>query len=374
MQRPVRFLTALLCSSLLAPAAQAAGLKVSLTERSQWPSPMNSPRAFDVASRAEIAAFTEVMADADASTEPPTGDAASISKWKERMHGVLVENFAKARETCATGALFCEGEVPRDWAALVATARAGLAKLPEDLKPWYAEQKPFYQGYLYELVRLAGLFPRTTSEILPLSPSEKFGLELPDRSFLLTFDDGPTPKGTGGTDAVTSLVRAEGIHAAFFLLGNNYEARRKATSVEQLKALYAGMCVGSHGQEHKSHASWAGAVPGMASFHPKLAESLPEGQTKLTLFRPPYGQRTPEILQTLERGGMKDILWNIDSQDWHASNSGPKAAGRVLSLMLVWRHGNILFHDIHPKAAEALPRIWRDTHGSGVKWVDCHEE
>ena len=44
-------------------------------------------------------------------------------------------------------------------------------------------------------------------------------------------------------------------------------------------------------------------------------------------------------------------------QDWHASNSGPKAAGRVLSLMLVWRHGNILFHDIHPKAAEALPRI-----------------
>ena len=117
------------------------------------------------------------------------------------MHGVLVENFAKARETCATGALFCEGEVPKDWAALVATSRAGLAKLPADLKPWYAEQKPFYQGYLYELVRLAGLFPKTTSEILPLSPSEKFGLELPDRSFLLTFDDGPTPQGKGGTDA-----------------------------------------------------------------------------------------------------------------------------------------------------------------------------
>ncbi|PTL75850.1 polysaccharide deacetylase family protein [Vitiosangium sp. GDMCC 1.1324] len=374
MHRSFRILTALLCTSLLAPSAHAAGLKVSLTERSQWRSPLTSPQSFDVASRAEIAVFTEVLADSDASTEVE-GNAASVAKWKERMHKVLVENFAKARETCATGALFCEGSVPKDWETLVATSRMGLAKLPADLAPWYAEQKPFYQGYLYELVRLAGLFPKTTSEILPLSPSERFGLELPDRSFLLTFDDGPTsPTPKGGTDAVTAMVRAEGIHAAFFLLGNNYETRRKATSVEQLRALYAGMCVGSHGQEHRSHATWAGAVAGMESFHAKLAETLPEGQSKLTLFRPPYGQRNPEILQALERAGMKNILWNIDSQDWHASTTGPKAAGRVLSLMLLWRHGTILFHDIHPKALEALPRIWRDTRGSGVSWVDCHDE
>ena len=52
MHRPFRYLTALLCSSLLAPAAHAGGLKVSLTERSQWPSPLSSPQAFDVASRA----------------------------------------------------------------------------------------------------------------------------------------------------------------------------------------------------------------------------------------------------------------------------------------------------------------------------------
>ena len=93
----------------------------------------------------------------------------------------------------------------------------------------------------------------------------------------------------------------------------------------------------------------------MESFHPRLTESLPEGQSKLTLFRPPYGQRNAELLQALERGGLKNILWNIDSQDWHASTTGTKAAGRVLSLMLLWRHGTILFHDIHPKAPQALP-------------------
>jgi hypothetical protein len=36
--------------------------------------------------------------------------------------------------------------------------------------------------------------------------------------------------------------------------------------------------------------------------------------------------------------------------------------------------GIILFHDIHPKATDALPRIWRETRGSGVRWLDCREQ
>jgi peptidoglycan/xylan/chitin deacetylase (PgdA/CDA1 family) len=361
------------CAALLVPSAHAAGLKVSLTERAHWPWPLESPQAFDVASRAEIAVYVEALADSETHEPAGPGNAASLARWKEGMRKVLVENFRKARETCAAGALFCEGEVPASWEALVVTARTGLGRLPAALSPWYAEQKPFHQGYLREQVRLARLFPKVTSEILPLAPSERFGLEWPDRHFLLTFDDGPTPRG-GGTDVLIEKLRAEGIHAAFFLLGSAYKARRKATSVEGLRTLYAGMCVGSHGDEHRSHATWGGAVEGMTAFHSRLAESLPEGQAKLTLFRPPYGQRTPAILEALERGGMKDVLWNIDSQDWHASNTGPKTAGRVLTLMLLWRRGNILFHDIHPKALAALPRIWSEVRGSGVSWVDCREQ
>ena len=218
MHCSLRVLTALLCVSLFVPSAHAAGLKVSLTERALWPWPLESPKAFDVASRAEIAVFVEAMAESDARNDAP-GDAVSVARWKDRMREVLVENFAKARETCADGALLCEGPVPGNWDALVSTAKGALGKLPAELAPWYAEQKPFHQGYLYEQVRLAGLFPKVTSEILPLAPSERFGLELPDRSFLLTFDDGPTPKG-GGTDTLTTQLRAQGIHAAFFLLGS----------------------------------------------------------------------------------------------------------------------------------------------------------
>jgi peptidoglycan/xylan/chitin deacetylase (PgdA/CDA1 family) len=363
-------LIVLLAVALHGPVASAAP-SVALTERAHWPHSLDSPEAFDLASRAELAVFVDQLATSDA-RRAASRKRRSVELWKERTRRVLVENFARARGTCASSALLCAGAVPGNWEELVVASREGLATLPAELGPWYAEQRGFYAGYLGELLRLAGLFPGVTSEILPFNSSERLGLELPDRHFLLTFDDGPSPRG-GQTDELTGMLRAEGLHAVFFLLGSRYEARREVASVARLQALYAGMCVASHGQEHRSHATWAGAEAEMERFHARLRESLPEGQARLTLFRPPYGQRTPEMLQALAREGMTNMLWNIDSQDWHRSVRGSQASGRVLSLMLLWRRGIILFHDVHPKAREALPRIWRETRGAGVRWVDCRQ-
>ena len=44
---------------------------------------------------------------------------------------------------------------------------------------------------------------------------------------------------------------------------------------------------------------------------------------------------------------------------------------RTLGLMLAWRHGIVLFHDIHPKVRTALPAILDATAGSGIQWQDC---
>lgn len=362
---------ALLCAALLCPTARAADLKVALTERAHWPFALSTPEAFDTASRAELALFIEALAASDA-RKPGPGSAATVAQWKERMRQVLVENFASARATCTPGALLCEGPVPENWDALVTAAHEGLQRLPAPLRAWSAEHRAFHQTYLAEQLRLAGLFPQVSSEILPLEVSERTGLELPDRHFLLTFDDGPTPPG-GETDALTALVRAEGLHAAFFLLGNHYEERREATSAGQLRALYAGMCVGSHGHEHRSLVTAPDVKAKLEAFHARLAQTLPEGQPRVTLFRPPYGQRNRALLDLIAREGMTDTLWNIDSQDWREGVTGAPDAGRVVTLMLLWRRGTILFHDVHPKAHEALPRIWRETRGSGVVWVDCRE-
>jgi peptidoglycan-N-acetylglucosamine deacetylase len=65
-------------------------------------------------------------------------------------------------------------------------------------------------------------------------------------------------------------------------------------------------------------------------------------------------------------------FWNIDSQDWNAKASNDEVKQRVLTLMLLWRHGVILFHDIHTKAQTALPWLLEQTHASGITWENCH--
>ena len=44
------------------------------------------------------------------------------------------------------------------------------------------------------------------------------------------------------------------------------------------------------------------------------------------------------------------------------------------TLMLTRRRGIALFHDVHPKAKLALPRIIARFKDAGVTCADCHQE
>jgi hypothetical protein len=66
-------------------------------------------------------------------------------------------------------------------------------------------------------------------------------------------------------------------------------------------------------------------------------------------------------------------LWQIDSQDWSSKVSAAAAGQRVLTLMLLWRRGVLLFHDIHSKAAGALPWVLQASQGAPVRWMDCRD-
>jgi hypothetical protein len=65
------------------------------------------------------------------------------------------------------------------------------------------------------------------------------------------------------------------------------------------------------------------------------------------------------------------VLWNIDSMDWRKKITPAAMRGRIVSLMLVWRRGIVLFHDVHEIVQRALPAIVHDLEGSGVEWLDC---
>lgn len=370
--------TALVCAPL---GAKAAGpVRIATSDRTLWPYRVDSTQAFDLASRAEILAFANVWAANDTQRDAnawaawlsiEAANPVSIERWQGQNRTLWIENFEKASLSCQAGTdLFCPAAHLHTWAEIVAFARRHWASLPEPLRPWAAEQQRFYEAYLYEQLRLAALFPNITSEILAYDDSEILGTGYPDRSFLLTFDDGPTAV-SGDTDQLIALLRQRHVSALFFLLGDRLKLRLDASTPATLKVLYEGMCVASHGGTHRLHPKTENWRQSIDSTNAALSTILPSGQTSVKYFRPPYGQRTREISRYIVSLHQRDMLWNIDSQDWNSGITPEQITGRTVSLMLLWRRGILLFHDVHPGAKKALPAILGATEKSGIRWMSC---
>jgi len=174
------------------------------------------------------------------------------------------------------------------------------------------------------------------------------GRNFPEKALLLTFDDGPSNK---NTPAVLEVLKRYGIKAVFFEVGRNLG---KPQSLAQ-KEIEAGHTLANHTFTH--------------AFLPKLSDAkmeeqltdttqalLPSTKVSPALFRPPYGARNEEVLKLADKLGMKTVLWNVDSMDW-ADPVPASIAKRVLAQVDKEKRGILLFHDIHERAAEALPTI-----------------
>jgi peptidoglycan/xylan/chitin deacetylase (PgdA/CDA1 family) len=356
------------------PAFAAGPAAVGRSDRSLWPERLDSARAFDAASRAEIVSFAAALGetrdlDATALAEVLSVKSAnpeSVREWRRLTRERLAENLRRASTACAAGDWLCDPEATAD--KLDEMAARLDTSMPERLRAWRENARAFHRAYAKEQLRLAALFPHPTSEVLAVADGERTGFELPDRRFLLTFDDGPSVR-HGSTDELLSVLREAGHNGIFYMLGERLAARQEQESDASLQQDFAGMCVASHGAHHVSHqglANWQGSV---TETDARLRRAF--GAHYRPLFRPPYGQRKVDSGSFFAEQGLAVALWNIDSQDWSATVDAGDVESRVLSLMLLWRRGVILFHDIHRKAARALPELWHATSGTGVVWAEC---
>jgi len=357
-----------------APASAVGPDTVARIDRSLWPVPLQGEAGFDRASRAEILVAISALHDfteADetsliATLHVKQADTASVRKVASKFSAILVKNYQLAAAACSTGEWPCPKAGSET--ELLAAGRALSTGMPANFQPWFDAATRFHQVYMAEVMRLAAVFPRVSSEIDTYSDVERTGFELSDRHFMLTFDDGPTAK-DGQTDQLLSVLHGNGIHSAFFLLGERLEQRLKQTSPATLGALYEGQCAGDHGWQHQSHQRWAEWQSSVVNTRDLVKESLPD--TYRPWFRPPYGQRLSDSGAFFSQNGLRVILWNIDSQDWNSGVSAMEVAQRVQSLMLLWRHGVVLMHDIHPKAKVAVPWLLDQNKADGVVWEDC---
>lgn len=367
-----------LITTLLAAAAacsQAAGPSaVAIGDRATWPAPFASADDFDLASRAELLAFGKALADTErlsdsqlqARLKVKSFDHASVDRIRARYWQRLTANYIAASAHCGNDAAFCE--TVRDQAGFMRAARSFDTPENSAYQAWFSQASAFHATYVNELLRLAALFPRISSEVDTYSSREIDGSGLPDRTFLLTFDDGPSAR-DGSTDKLLQTLRASRVNGVFFTLGTQLQARLQQSDASATRDAYRGMCVGSHGWEHRSHSTWPAWQESVARSIGLVRANLPD--SVVPLFRPPYGQRKADSGGFFASQGLYVALWNIDSQDWNEKVSADEVKQRVMTLMLLWRHGIVLFHDIHPKAQVAVPWLQQQLGGAGVQWMDC---
>jgi len=341
-----------------------------------WHEPVNTRSGFDKASRATLLTYVlaiqklQKLFDADmlAAFKIKSINRASVSKWADEALVLALLNYQRAATACVSEDWTCPGNIATV-ADLLKQAQALRVKTPDDLEAWQNNLADFSHAYVAEQMRLAALFPKVSSEIDLFNDKEWTGDEFPDRQFFLSFDDGPSAA-HGNTDDVLAMLAANRKSAVFFVLGENFRNRLQKTDAATLAGLYNKQCVASHGWEHQSHAKW-----------PQWQDSIKRTQALLTLvvakdnflllFRPPYGQRKADSGAFFQEQLLQVGLWNLDSQDWNAHVDANDIVNRMVTLMLIKRHGVLLFHDVHPKAKAALPVIFNEL-GTAVEWGDCH--
>lgn len=369
----------LLCCALHIHAAGPA--MIAKVDRQLWQEPINTPESFDKASRAYVLVYglmlqeMQKLSDTDMKTtfKIKTVNRGSVTKWLNKELALSLRNYQAAAKNCVDTDWTCVGSVTSA-ADLIKKSETWVTKIPPNLSAWRVNLEQFTRTYITEQMRLAALFPAVSSEIDTFNDRELTGDAFADRQFLLTFDDGPT-QAQGDTDEVLAMLAANQKSAVFFVLGENFQHRWHKTDAKTLAALYKNQCVAIHGWEHQSHAKWKKWQDSIKRTQALLISVLAkQNETTgsfLALFRPPYGQRKADSGSFFQQQNLQVMLWNSDSQDWNNQVNSDDVFNRMIALMLIKRHGVLLFHDVQPKAKTALPLLFNEL-GNAVEWRDCH--
>lgn len=174
----------------------------------------------------------------------------------------------------------------------------------------------------------------------------------------LTFDDGPSET----TPRLLDMLAEEEVTVSFFLNGNPALTRPSV-----LRRAYAeGHEVASHNHLHEhmpEHFSDEELDHQVAAVSAMVRRQT--GHT-VELFRPPFGDSSPEVLEEIGRQGMAEILWSQDSEDW----TGLSSREIVENVVDEAEPGAVvLLHDTIEPTLEAVPEILDQLRGQGYEFV-----
>jgi len=129
----------------------------------------------------------------------------------------------------------------------------------------------------------------------------------------LTYDDGPNPP---YTNQLLDLLERHQVKATFFVIGQIIEKHPETIRL----ILSKGHELGNHSYSHKSlifENPWF--IRSEIEKTDRLLRQL--GVKQEIHFRAPYGRKLLVLPYILAKMQKKNILWNLDSKDYEASNS-----------------------------------------------------
>ncbi|VVP35665.1 polysaccharide deacetylase family protein [Pseudomonas fluorescens] len=359
---------------LLSFGAMAAPGDAATLDRSTWPEKLSSPTLFDVASRAEILMFARVLLASESLDEPALAqhlglrkiNLEAVNQLRQRLWQRLLTNYNFAQQSCDQDASFCF--LVEDMETLRGQAAKFQVSDESYYTKWAEPSRLFHAQYLDEQLRKAALFPQTSSEVDRFGDYERNGDGMHDRLFLLTFDSAANiaPDNTGW---VAEYLRKSNISGTFFVLGKDIQTRLAEQPVASLQGVYSQQCIGVQGWEFRSHSHWQDWQDSVRRSVELVKSKLPENY--VPLFRPPDGQRRADAEGFFNAQGLRVALWDIDAQDGAGKLKGNPSTQRVLTLMLLWRHGVINFNVKQDAVKTALPWLITQTAQSGIGWEDC---
>ena len=179
----------------------------------------------------------------------------------------------------------------------------------------------------------------------------------------ITFDDGPGAY----TPQVLDALEKYGVRATFFLVGNNL-AQSKSDTLKRMVEL--GCELGSHTTDHTNLHNVSTEV-GIKKITDVMDEikDLTDGY-ECAVYRPPYGNYTKDIVNTLASQGKYAINWSIDTLDWKNRDVAWVTEQATTGIT----DGDIiLMHDIHKTTVDSVEGIIKGLLDQGFQIITVSE-
>lgn len=200
------------------------------------------------------------------------------------------------------------------------------------------------------------------------------GSSLPDKTLVLTFDDGPA----GRTAELGTYLANERIPATFFVLGK--AAANQMATLSQLAS--QGHLIANHTWNHPALTATQDPVGEVKRTDQLLQPYMPRG---VHLFRAPYGDWSSRVASILNSNGLRKYVghigWDIGGElsrgyaaDWDCWNRGwsvNRCGEAYLREIRAKRRGIVLLHDVHSKTVSMVKQIIPTLKAEGYRFVQA---